>query len=242
MRRRKFLLATAATLSAAIAGCAEEGPGDEESTENDGDQDDEETESSDGDSVDGDDGEEEESTDESDDAESDESEEGSDGEGEDNSGENSEESEDVDDPEDEHVTTPEEFEAALDALHDGDVQSYEQDGDYGFLSITSVSFGDQNQMASEIGQVAGAYAAYVEHGDAPAEALEVEVLNFDATRTAGNYTVQTEWAEQFNTEEISNTEYSQLVLETIEVAEQASLNRNSLNANVVSAAVAGAGR
>jgi hypothetical protein len=74
-------------------------------------------------------------------------------------------------------------------------------------------------MAAEVGAISGGYASYVEQGDPPSEALEVEMLSVDGSRVAGYFTVETEWAEQYNAGEISDEQFSQNILNTIEAAE-----------------------
>jgi len=117
--------------------------------------------------------------------------------------------------------TPEFFEAALENFFDGEVVSYEESEDLGELEVISLSYGDTGALATEMGQVAGAYTAYVANPDNPPEdppdRLEVTVLRPGDEFEVGDYYVETEWAEQYESGEITSEEFTQRVLDTIEV-------------------------
>jgi hypothetical protein len=79
--------------------------------------------------------------------------------------------------------------------------------------------GTAEQMAAEVGAITGGYVSYVEQGNPPSVALHVEMLSVDGSRVAGYFTVETEWAEQYNAGEITDDQLTQNVLNTVEAAE-----------------------
>lgn len=115
---------------------------------------------------------------------------------------------------------PSHFETVLAEQYNADVVSYEETGDTGELTVTSHSFGSTDALATEMGQVAGTYAAYVDSAEDPPAKLEVTVLEADGETVAGTYTVQTEWAVAYNDGEITAEQYSTRVMQTIEVADE----------------------
>ncbi|ELY56500.1 hypothetical protein C491_13212 [Natronococcus amylolyticus DSM 10524] len=112
-----------------------------------------------------------------------------------------------------------EFAATLDVVYGGTVVDYDEEEDYGFLTVEAEQGGTAEQMAAEVGAISGGYASYVKEGDPPSEALEVQMLSVDGSQVAGHFTVETEWAEQYNAGEISDEQFSQNILNTVEAAE-----------------------
>jgi len=116
--------------------------------------------------------------------------------------------------------TPEFFETALPTVFDGEVVSYDESDDVGELVVISHAQGDTGALAAEMGQVAGGYAGYAAHPENPPEDPpdRLEVVITDLTgQEVGEYRVETEWAEQYQAGELTSEEYSELVIETIEV-------------------------
>jgi len=116
--------------------------------------------------------------------------------------------------------TPEFFETTLPTVFDGEVVSYEESDGVGELVVVSHAQGDTGALAAEMGQVAGGYAGYAAHPENPPEDPpdRLEVIVADQTgQEVGEYRVETEWAEQYQAGELTNEEYSELVLGTVEV-------------------------
>ncbi|MDL5363899.1 DUF3488 domain-containing protein [Halalkalicoccus sp. NIPERK01] len=72
----------------------------------------------------------------------------------------------------------------------------------------------EQELAGEIGYVAGAYAGMVGEGHT-SDRMEATILTVNGD-PAGTFYVEYGWAEAFANEEISNTEFSQRVISTIE--------------------------
>jgi len=86
-------------------------------------------------------------------------------------------------------------------------------GDVVYADHTS-SAQPEEQLAQEMGIVAGSYAGLVSQGW-DVDRMEVELIGIDGT-PVGAYYVESEWARQLNNDEISDEEFSQRVLETLE--------------------------
>lgn len=76
----------------------------------------------------------------------------------------------------------------------------------------------QSGIATEMGFVAGVWAAFVDANDDTGEGLIVEVTAVDG-EPIGYYEIKTAWAEEYMAGEISGEAYSALVLLTLEAVE-----------------------
>lgn len=97
--------------------------------------------------------------------------------------------------------------------YDITVESVEREGDTIQLSYSSTQT-TQRGIAEEMGYVSGAYAGAVAEGES-ADRMEVEVYTVTG-ELAGTFHVERKWAVQYNNDEISNTEFSQRILQTLE--------------------------
>lgn len=75
----------------------------------------------------------------------------------------------------------------------------------------------ETELAEEMGYLVGAYAGVVDEGYG-GERMDVTVLAADGS-TAGTFHAERGWAESYNTGEMSDEEYSQRVLQTLEANE-----------------------
>lgn len=127
--------------------------------------------------------------------------------------------EDEDDDEAIKEMTADEWAAYLDETANVDVLSYEENpvitGVEGYLQVISNWSGDIEVLEEEIGEVARGYAYYVENGESPPDWLTVDVYDQDVI-FGGWYYIESEWAHQYNQGEITEEQYSQFVLSTID--------------------------
>lgn len=206
MERRKFLLASGAGLTL-FAGCAAEEEPDDDSGDDEPEEDTPDEDSND--SAEEDDGENEEVDGEEDDDEEEDEE--------DDDEEEEEDEEEEDEEAEEQVAGPDEFVLVLESQYDPPVLNYEEMDEWGLLDVVTHSDGSIEQLAYEMGVVAGVYASYVETGSAP-PVLDVEVYERDEQTVAGWYWIEREWAEDYNAGNITGEEYSERILETVEPA------------------------
>lgn len=97
--------------------------------------------------------------------------------------------------------------------HGIDLRTAEMDGDRFVVEYYS-SAQTETEFAEEMGYLVGAYAGVVDEGYG-GERMDVTVLAADGS-TAGTFHAEREWAESYNAGEMSDEEYSQRVLQTLE--------------------------
>lgn len=98
------------------------------------------------------------------------------------------------------------------------VETAEMQGDTFVVEYRSFAQTEQ-EIAGEMGYVAGAYAGMVNEGHT-SDRMEAAILNTNGER-AGTFYVEYDWAEAYANDEISDEEFGQRVLSTLEAEEQA---------------------
>lgn len=96
------------------------------------------------------------------------------------------------------------------------VETAENQGDTFVVEFTTFSQ-DGNQLAGDVGYVAGAYSGMVDEGYS-SDRMEATVLNA-AGEEIGTFHVEEEWGEEFASGEMSDEEFGQLVIDTFEAEE-----------------------
>lgn len=120
-------------------------------------------------------------------------------------------------PTTEEDTTPdvEELRAALEG-QGVTVTDVERDGDTVHVSYITVET-TQQDIAEEMGTVAGTYMAFIAEGD---DSQQLEVTILDATeKPIGDYHVERSWAEAGNSGDMTHEEVAMEVLKTLETRE-----------------------
>lgn len=98
------------------------------------------------------------------------------------------------------------------------VETAEMQGDTFVVEYMSFSTAEEDLM-TEMGYVAGAYAGMVAEGHT-SDRMEVAILNVAGER-AGTFHVEYEWAEAYANNEITGEEFSMRVLSTLQAESQA---------------------